>query len=222
MAWGKTYDRKLPERRELTAVQQRIIPDARTVVQEVTGNYYRPGGTDVALADGGTGASTAQAANANLFSRYLVAASGAAQSVGATTNETVLATIAIPANSLGSNGFIEVEAVWTVTNNGNAKTPRVRFGASGAGTGGTAIRQPSAASVVIYHEFVIIQNRNATNSQVGSTGTAVVGPYGTGGAALPTAAIDTTAAAEVVISGQKGDSADTMTLEAYRVWLTKN
>jgi hypothetical protein len=68
-----------------------------------------------------------------------------------------------------------------------------------------------------------IANRNATNSQWGSqiaaneTGGGL-GQLG-GGNAFATGTIDTSVATTLVITGQKGSSGDTLTLEAYIVKL---
>jgi hypothetical protein len=136
-----------------------------------------------------------------------------------TTSEEALATVAIPANALGANGFLLIEMSWTATNNANVKTCRVRFGASGAGTGGTAFPAISAASLLALRTQTIIQNRNATNSQLGGTSPGAGSGLGSGAAAIPTGAIDTTAATELVFSSQKATGTDTLTLEAYTVWL---
>jgi hypothetical protein len=135
------------------------------------------------------------------------------------TSEEVLATIAVPAGAIGANGFLAVETTWSLTNNANAKTPRVRFGASGAGTGGTAFWAPAYASGLNGHGRCKIQNRNATNSQVAHNAPGAVTSYGLGSVAIVTAAIDTTAATEICITSQKATGTDTMTLESYTVWL---
>jgi hypothetical protein len=134
------------------------------------------------------------------------------------TNETVLATIAIPANALGPNGRIEIWPTFGNNNSGNSKTYRVRFGASGAGTGGTQIWTTSNTTNTVHNALMGIANRNATNSQL-----AVVSPAsatGLSGGTLGTAAIDTTAATEIVLTGQLANSGDNVTIEGYRVQVT--
>lgn len=42
--------------------------------------------------------------------------------------ETTLATVSVPANSMGPNGSVIVTAVWSYTNSANVKTMRGRFG----------------------------------------------------------------------------------------------
>jgi hypothetical protein len=182
-------------------------------------DFYTSGGTDVAVADGGTGASTAVAACQNLSTGYLLAHSAVAASNTAVTSEEVLATIAVPAGALGANGFVVVDTSWTYTSSASAKTKRIRFGASGAGTGGTVLASPGATTTATHRFQWMISNRNATNSQCGSSGSGTSGGHGTAAAAILTAAIDTTAATEIAITGQKADSGDTLTLEMYTVWL---
>lgn len=139
---------------------------------------------------------------------------------GTTEHQFVASTIA--GGDIGANGWIEVETVWTVTNNANTKTPRVRFGAAGAGTGGTAYFAPSAFSNISSGRVItIIQNRGATNSQVGGLAIANAVGFGTGGGAAPTSAIDTTANVDVYISGTLGTGTDTITLESYTIRVFK-
>lgn len=184
----------------------------------VEGNrLFRVGGADVPLADGGTGASTAILACANLGAPHNIAQTGLAGStLTGTANETVLATIAFAANSLGSTGSIEVLAMSANNNSGNNKTLRVRIGASGAGTGGTVMSAVTVTTTLALKTFTDIFNRGLANSQIGGLNN---GSLGSAAAALNTAAIDTTAAFEVVITGQLADSGDNMILEAYRVKL---
>jgi hypothetical protein len=131
-----------------------------------------------------------------------------------TTDETVLATVAIPAAAAGANGSIRVTSLWSCTNDASVKNSRHRFGASGAGTGGTAVHTGTLTSTGTYKAVTDIWNRNATNSQMSGLPN---GTFASSATALVTAAIDTTAATEIAITAQLADGADTVTLEAYRV-----
>lgn len=133
-------------------------------------------------------------------------------------NETQLVAVTIPANTLGANGFIRVTGMWSYTNSATTKTMRVRFGASGAGTGGTGYHSQSATTTASQMQQTIIGNRNATNSQVGPT-SAGTGGWSTSATAFVTSAVDTTAAAEVHFGCLFGGaaSAQTITLEGYVV-----
>jgi hypothetical protein len=150
---------------------------------------------------------------------YLLDHSAAGSASTNTTSEEVLATVAIPAAALGANGFLLIEMSWSATNNANAKTVRARFGASGAGLAGTAFPAVSVASGVAIRLQSIIQNRNATNSQIGGTSPGSQTGFSLGTAAIPTGVIDTTAATEIAITSEKATGTDTLTLEAYSVWL---
>lgn len=131
------------------------------------------------------------------------------------TSEFVLATVTIPANTLGKNGRIEIWANFGNNNSGNNKTYRIRWGASGAGTGGTQIWTGSNTTNVTHAVPAGVANRNATNSQVVIGGQAANG--WSGSTTLVTAAIDTTAATEVTFTGQLANSGDNVTIEAYSV-----
>lgn len=149
---------------------------------------------------------------------YILGASGAAVSNTATTNEEALAVIQVPANALGANGSVKVDATLTTTNSGNTKTVRVRFGTA-ADLTGTALRTISATTSASLRLNQGVQNRNATNSQVGSDGSQAGGSYTTSGTAVATSAIDTTAITYLVISGQKQTAGEVLTLERYDVVL---
>jgi hypothetical protein len=129
------------------------------------------------------------------------------------TNETVLATINLAANTLGANGLLRVNALYTMTNNGNNKIMRVRLG----GLSGAAFTAITVTTVADYVLWSWIQNRNAVNSQVGKE--SGQGSYGSGTGSVSTGSINTSSAQTLVITGQLGNSADTIQLEAYIVEL---
>lgn len=147
----------------------------------------------------------------------VVLASSAAQVASTnTTSEEVLATIAVPANSLGANGFLVIDVTWVTTNSANNKIHRVRFGAAGAGTGGTSYSGLTVTAVVGNRQLAMISNRNATNSQIGGPGSTA---YGSTTSAMPSSSVDTTAAAEIAITSQKATGTETNAIERYVVWL---
>lgn len=128
------------------------------------------------------------------------------------TNENTLATISIPANSMGPNGFIRVTMLWTTDGNTNTKTMRVRFN----NTVFWAITH-SLATHLTGQALAIIRNRNATNSQVGMALNAAGISTGFNGAVI-TSAHDTTAALNLTITAQCTTSgSDSIHLEAYEV-----
>tara|TARA_R110000868_G_scaffold362786_1_gene625042 strand:+ start:520 stop:900 length:381 start_codon:yes stop_codon:yes gene_type:complete len=122
---------------------------------------------------------------------------------------------------MGVNGTLFVTTTWTCTNNANSKTARFNFGTAGSGTGGTQYLSSNLASTTGARDVRSVTNRNSASSQFGMPAGTPVGGFGTTAGALCTTAIDTTAAAEVCICGILGVAGDTMTLESYRVELTR-
>lgn len=136
------------------------------------------------------------------------------------TNEAVLATIAVPANAIGRNGIVRIAVTWSYTNSANTKTCRIRFGASGSGTGGTPVTQAAVTTTVLFRTLVDVANVAATNVQkVTPTLVTSVNIFGSASGGVTPAAIDTTAATEINITGQLASAAETITLEAYQVLL---
>jgi hypothetical protein len=158
-----------------------------------------------------------RAAALNLATGYVLAQSAVALSHTGDTNETVLATIAIPANVIGANGRVVIETSWSFTSSANSKTLRVRFGASGGGVGGTALLALGFTTTAMYHDYRAIANRNATNSQIAMLNTGVGGGWGGANNTPIATAVDTTAATEVVLSAQLANAGETITLESYQV-----
>jgi hypothetical protein len=172
--------------------------------------------TDLAIADGGTGASTNRAAALNLSVPYVLAQSYAAVSHTGSTAEVALATISIPAGAMGANGSIEVDTVFSYTNNANLKTLRVRFG----GVSGTEYLVNNVTTTVSARDSRLIANRNSASSQVGGYSVGILsGGWGGNGNAAITSAVNTANAVDLVISGQLASAGDTVTLEGYTVTL---
>jgi hypothetical protein len=144
----------------------------------------------------------------------VIGASGVAVPLTGSTNETALATITIPAGAMGPNGALRATIVTSYTNSGNNKTFRYRLGGI-AGTVLMAVPTTTTASQMMQR---IIQNRNAQNSQI-SAASAVANAFGSSSASPATGAVDTSAAQDLVISGQLADAGETMTLESYIVEL---
>lgn len=124
------------------------------------------------------------------------------------TTETTLATITIPAGAMGANGQVEIQTIFTYTNNANTKTIRHRFG-------GTQYAGSAATTTGYTPLHSRIANRGATNSQYGNGNSGFVAATGAG----VTSAVDTTAAVDITLTAQLGNAADTITLESYHVVL---
>lgn len=139
--------------------------------------------------------------------------SGAAVSGAADTAENTLATVSVPAGSMGVNGVVRVTSLWSYTNSANNKTLRVDFG-------GFDFLSNAATTTVGTQTLTLIRNRNATNSQVGFTN-ATFGAIGTTTGTATTCAVDTTAAVSLTLTGQKASAGETLTLESYTVELLR-
>jgi len=167
------------------------------------------------IANGGTGATTAQDAMAALKGVYIVGASAVASATHTgTTAETTIATVTIPANAMGANGRIEVEAVWGFSSGGapGTRTVRHKFGGSGIHT------QAAASTTQTYSVECGVANRNATNSQV-ARNTATAGGWGSTTSAITTLAIDTTVSVNFTFTCQLADAGDSAILHSYCVKL---
>lgn len=145
--------------------------------------------------------------------------------VSGTTTETALATITIPANTLGRNGIIEINTLWSVSvNSANSKTARIRY----SSITGTVYKTRDLANNQYMGTSAVIMNRNATNSQIGASpsGAASFSFDFVGTTILITSSVDTTAETTVVISGQLSSGAntagETITLEAVYVKVYPN
>lgn len=141
---------------------------------------------------------------------------GETKSVGATTDETILHTITIPAAAPGPNGWLRISHGWTYSSSAQTKTGRARIG----GVAGSIVSHVTTnnSGVVSGQHVALLFNRNASNSQKALTGTnqqlsisSTVAP--------PTFAIDFSAAQSLVFTGQKGLSGETISLEVAAVEL---
>lgn len=141
----------------------------------------------------------------------ILGGSGVAASCAADTALNTLATVIVPALSMGTNGLVRINTSWTATNSANNKTIQNNFGSA----------VPFSSTVTTSasnHSIVEIQNRGATNAQVGGAASGS-GSYGSAAGALPTSAIDTSADVVLTITGQKASAGEVLTLERYLVEL---
>lgn len=137
--------------------------------------------------------------------------SGAASSaLTGSTSETVLATLSLPGGTLGPNGAITIDALWSHNANANAKTLRARLG----GLSGVAFGISQASATSLSARLTgYLQNRNSVSSQVGSSGAA----FTLSTAAVNTGALNTANNWDIVITGQLGVGTDSMTLEGFTI-----
>lgn len=154
---------------------------------------------------------SARATDAVLGTWHVLAASAVAVPLTGTTDETALATIAIPAGAIGANGQLRITMHWSATNDASGKTIRVRLG----GLAGTALWTNNVTSSATARMQAYIANRNSAASQIGSN----ISAFSTSSGGIVTATVNTALAQDLVISGQHADGTDTMTLESYSVEL---
>lgn len=145
----------------------------------------------------------------------ILAASAVAASHTGDTAETALSTVTVPAGAMGANGILIITTLWTITGNANIKTARVRFGGAGGPIYMAITGTASPSGRMLTH----LQNRNNVASQVGNPTNSA--GYGFVTNAAATSAVDTSLAADIVITGQLANAADTITLEAYFIEIAK-
>jgi hypothetical protein len=144
----------------------------------------------------------------------LMAKSNVASPITGTASETVLATVNLPANTIGANGQIRIRTYWTNTNSVNNKTLRIRFGTTGISS--TQILSSVITTFGAEMFTADLQNLNATNSQnIFAEGSR--GSDGLVTTALSTAAIDTTVSENFYITGTLANTGETITLTGYSV-----
>jgi hypothetical protein len=143
----------------------------------------------------------------------VLASSGVAVSHTGNTNETTLATVAIPAGLMGLNGTLRIDCLWSVTNSGNNKTTRFRLG----GLSGTAYFSLASTTVASVRGFRNIQNRGSAASQI-SEWSGGLGP-GSTASAVTTGTVNTAVAQDLVFTAQLASAGETITLERYIVEL---
>ena len=151
---------------------------------------------------------------ATLGTWRVLAASAVAVSHTGDTNETALATVAIPAGAMGPNGSLRITAVFSHTNSANSKTLRIRLG----GISGAAFMSYSNSANASQMTQRIIQNRNSQALQVsGAAGiaNAVGAEHGIAGDRRGRHV----SAQDLVISGQLASADEVITLESYLVEL---
>jgi len=169
----------------------------------------------VPVASGGTGATTSQAAMAALKGVYVLSTSAVpSTTLTGSTSETVLATIPVPANAMGANGRLEIEAVWGFSSGGAPGTRTVRHR-----LGGNSIHtQVCSNSTQTYSLEAGIFNRNSASSQV-CRNTATAGGWGSSSSAVQTFTIDTTTSQNITLTCQLADVGDSAILHSYCVKL---
>ena len=145
------------------------------------------------------------------LSQILFYALTAAVALTGTTVETTLVTLTIPAGLIGSSGKVKLYPLWSVTNNANNKTVRVKLG----GSTGYFLQSSGYAQL---SNLVIFRNFNSESVQKVSSG--LPAGLGSTSGAFTSLTIDTSAATTIEVTGQLTNSGDTLTLESLFVELT--
>lgn len=191
------------------ASAQRTTLGLGTIATQAASSVAITGGsitgiTDLAVADGGTGASSAQAACKNIGAVWLAGSTGVTYTTPADTSEHTAYTVSIPASAIGSNGVVYVEYGLNCTASTNSKTARVKLA-------GTTVRTVivNAIGNTGFNDDFKIHNMNSESSQkvfVGAT------PLGAHGSSYGTSAVDTSATLDLTITLQKASSGETLEL----------
>lgn len=128
--------------------------------------------------------------------------------VGVTSSAQAIA-FSIPGNTLGPNGSIEYEATWSYNNSAGTKTCAISYG--------SAVIFTSTPSTTVSQTIrKALQNRAATNAQVGESSNANFGS-GTAAGAPVYSSIDTTAAQNIFASMTLATATDFVVLERFLV-----
>ena len=143
-------------------------------------------------------------------------------SVSASTSEEVLAYAQIPANTLGSNDVIEVTATESNTINGNQKTLRLRLNTSSSISGSTTVANIAVTGTNAgISGYCRIVEKNSTSSQEINGPNQAWMAAGFSANAPMTTSLSTGSSIYLIITGQKSNSSDTMSLNNYQVRILK-
>lgn len=131
------------------------------------------------------------------------------------TNETALATITLAAAQWLPSSMLRLTSYWSVTNNGNNKTPRIRYN----GIGGTVVWGNNWTTTdSIFAQTHFFNDAAGTGQFVPPNLNASFG----NGSAKRTFSVNTnTSTPTIVLTGALGNAADTITLEAYYLEMIK-
>ncbi|HKR04419.1 MAG TPA: hypothetical protein VJY62_07260, partial [Bacteroidia bacterium] len=143
-----------------------------------------------------------------------------------TTGEEILASILIPAGTLGNNDEIDVVMAWSIAAGGSGtKVFRVRLNSSSAVAGSNQMFSSNAiaTSGISYQGYCRIIEKNANNVQESFAGGAgaVPGWGASTGLTIATAGLSTASDIYLLITSSKSVGTDTVSLNNYRVKITK-
>lgn len=141
----------------------------------------------------------------------ILAQSGVASSVTGTTAETTLATVTIPAGTMGLHSRLEISPFFAFSGAAGAKAVRISVG-------GNTIHSVSGLAAATSHiqGLHVLRNRGSLNSQIASQ-VAAANPYASSSTAPVTSAIDFSQDQQIVFYATLASAADTATLSHYTV-----
>jgi|SRR5215469_14463796 len=138
-----------------------------------------------------------------------VATTGSASVTGVAT-ETSLAALRVPANAMGLNGTLVVNALFSFTNSSNNKTLLGRFTATAGATSGGQIGVLVATTTATAQLLFVVRNNNAVASQnsyvIPNT------PFGSTTNAVAATTVNTAADAYFNLNGTLAVTTETVTL----------
>ncbi len=141
-----------------------------------------------------------------------VAIAGSAVTSGNNTNENIMQTLTIPANTLNVGDVIRIGALNTYTTTGT-KAVRVRFGTT---TAGTAILSPASLSASVTSTQIdllaVVTGSTTLRFSTNAIANAVI--YGANTGALQSQTIDRTQDISFIVTIQKATGTDTVTCES--------
>ena len=149
------------------------------------------------------------ASGSGLKSVGVLAQSGAPSGVTGTTNATTLATVNVPANTLGANGKLRIKFNFTNTSSSGTKNLQIQFG-------GTLVWNTTNTTNTWFDGGTEGINTGAQTAQLWSKNGK--SPWDAGDSGLGTASsINTANATSITFVGTLNTSSDTMTLTSYTV-----
>lgn len=122
-----------------------------------------------------------------------------------------LITLTLPGGLMGLNGSLDLESLWSATNNANAKTPTVVFG-------GNDVSTSALTSAAAIHDTRLIMNKASAALQIAQAG-AATGGWGSAGSASTYLAVNTAADVTLKYDLQKATATDWAGIEAFRAWV---
>jgi len=151
------------------------------------------------------------AAPTNFAASSILAVSSTFASHTGDTSETTLATVSVPAGALGTKGFVRIQALWTHSNNGNNKTPRIKFG-------GTTVSAPVLTTNDQFEDLTVVKNQNSAASQRFAI-VAATNVFGSIAGSGGTATVNTAAAFDITFTAQLANAGDVLVLQYYMIEL---